>query len=229
MPTFLELCQQFHQEIGAAGTISTVTSQTGMLKRYVDWIVKADQKIQSRKINWKFLWNEWELTLVENISEYSPPDGLKMFDEKSFWKGAGTSDAVKVNFIKHKLWRDSYRHSFIDADEVLNLTLLPNGKIKTIPAPDSTEAGSVITADYWRSPVKLVSNGQYSVIPEEFHDLIISQAKVYHAEYRHDSGAFNAASIEHETRYRDLKAHSLPGNEDENKSESSSMMMIEVS
>lgn len=229
MATFLELCQQVHQECGVAGTISTVLNQTGMLKRVVDWVAKADMKIQSRKSNWKFLWAEWEVELLEGFSEYYPPDNLSMFDERSFWKDAGSDDAINMQFLDYKVWRDDLRHQYTENDESAYVFLKPNGRILFVPTPDSTDANKYVTAEYWRSPIKLVNNNQVSVIPVQFHDLIVSQAKLYHAEYRHDTGAYNAAYVEHETRYPDLKAHSLPGQEDQNKSESTQPMTIIVS
>ena len=228
MSTFLQLCQQYHQEIGAAGTITTVLDQTGMLKRYIDWIAKANRKIQGRKANWKFLWNTWELTFVTGISEYSPPDGLGSFDEDSFWVGAGTADAYKLDFVEYKYWRDVLRNEFIDSGEPSYLTIKPNGKVALLPTPDSDSNGLIVTADYWRAPVELSDNNQVSLIPPMFHDLIISLAKMYHAEYRHDSGVYAAASVEHETMYRDLKAHSLPGKEEDNRSESVFQKVIVV-
>jgi hypothetical protein len=228
MATFLELCQQVHEECGVGGTISTVVGQTGMLRRIVNWVVKADMKIQSRKSNWKFLWAEWEVELIEGFSEYKPPDDISMFNEKSFWKDVGTDDAVHMKFVKYDDYRDSLRQQYTENDESEYVVLKPNGKLLFVPAPDTGDAGKYVSSEYWRSPIRLVNNNQVSVIPVQFHDLIVSQAKVYHAEYRHDTGAYNAAYIEHETRYPDLKAHSLPGQEDQNKSESTQPMTITV-
>ena len=228
MATFLELCQQVHEECGIGGSISTVVGQTGMLRRVINWVAKADVKIQSRKSNWKFLWSEWEVELLDGYGEYFPPDNVSMFDENSFWKDVGTDDAIHMKFVKYNEYRDGLRQQYTESDESEYVVLKPNGKLLFVPTPNADDASKYVSAEYWKSPVKLVSNDQVSVIPVQFHDLIVSQAKVYHAEYRHDTGAYNAAYIEHETRYPDLKAHSLPGQEDQNKSESTQPMTITV-
>ena len=226
MSTFLELCEKLREECGIAGTIPSVIGQTGMHARLIGYIQKANRKIQSRKINWKFLWNEWSTTL--SSGELTPPDGLAMFDQGSFWVDAGTSDAFPLRYLDYRTWRDMARQQFIDVGQPVCVTVKPNGKVGISPPPDSTYVSSTLTADYWRQPVELVSNNQVSVIPTHLHQIIVAQAKMYWAEYAQDSGRYDAAFVEHEDLYRDLKAHSLPGMEDDGKSESSTPMTIEV-
>ena len=226
MPTFLQLCEQLREEVGVQGTISTVSGLTGMHLRLVNYIIKADKKIQRRKINWKFLWNEWEQAITsETGSEINPPAGLGMFDQTSFWLDAGTSDAVQLRYIDYKEWRDFHRHQYSETNQPVYVAIKPNGKLAILPAPDDDYP---LTADYWRAPVPLVNSGQVSLIPEQFHDLIVAQAKIYFAERAHDSGLYQSAYVEHEDTYREMKAHCLPGNEDDNKSQSSISHVIEI-
>jgi hypothetical protein len=228
MATNLVLCQMLHQDVGVAGAIPTVIDQIGMLKRVVDYVNKANRKIQRRKTNWNFLWAEWDLTLVIDQSEYPPPDGIGAFDQTSFWVKAGTVNARQLTYIDYKEWRDFYQHMYTDSNESAFVTIKPNGNIAVLPAPDSADAGSVMTADYWKAPVDLTADAQVSLIPEQFHDCIVSLAKVYFAEKAHDTGLYNSAYIEHEQTYKELKAHSLPGQAEERKSESSIPKVIEV-
>jgi len=228
MSTFLALCQQLHSDVGTAGSMTKVSDQTGELKRIVDYIVKANRKIQRRKTNWKFLWAEWDYTIVLDTSEFSGPDGLGAFDQESFWVNSGATDARHLTFIDHKEWRDIYRQGYIDSGESSFITIKPNGKLAILPSPDSDDAGSAITCDYWKAPVELVNNGDISLIPSQFHEAIISQAKMYYAIKKHNTGLYNAAFIEHEAIYRELKAYSLPGQEEERKSEASKVMYATV-
>ena len=226
MPTFLQLCEQLREEVGVQGTTSTTANQTGMHLRLINYIIKADKKIQRRKTNWKFLWNEWSQSITaETGSEINPPAGLGMFDETSFWLDAGTDDAVQLQYVDHKEWRDFYRHQFSETDPPAYVAIKPNGKLAILPAPD---AAYTLTADYWRTPVPLVSQNQVSLIPEQFHDIIVAQAKIYFAERAHDTGLYQSAYVEHEDAYRELKAHQLPGAEDDNKSQSSISHVIEI-
>jgi len=224
--TFLEMCELLREECGIAGTIVTVSGQTGMHKRLIGYIQKANRKIQSRKANWKFLWAEWLQVLTGG--ELNPPDGLGMFDQTSFWVDAGTDDAFPLEYVDYKKWRDYLRHQQNEPGQPIYVTIKPNGKVVISPSPNSDYTAKNLTADYWRSPIELVSNSQISPIPLAFHQAIVAQAKVYWAEYSHDTGRYNSASLEHEQLYAELKAHSLPGNEDDGKSESSISHVIEV-
>ena len=226
MPTFLQLCEQLREEVGVQGTISSVSGQTGMHLRLINYIIKADKKIQRRKANWKFLWAEWEQEItVETGGEISPPAGLSMFDQTSFWLDAGTSDAVQLQYVDYKEWRDFHRHPYSETDPPTYVAIKPNGKLAILPAPDGDYT---LTADYWRAPVPLVNQNQVSLIPEQFHDLIVAQAKIYFAEKSHDSGLYQSAYVEHEDTYREMEAHCLPGDEDDNKSQSSISHVIEI-
>ena len=228
MATFLELCQQLHREVGVAGSITQVTGQTGHLLRLVEYIKKANRKIQLRKGNWNFLWGQWDLTTVASTSTYSGPDSLGSFDESSFWYQSGSSDAQKMGFIEYREYRDAYKNVYLDSGMPQFVTIRPDGKVLLIPTPSSTYASKTISADYWKSYVDITANGSLSPIPSQFHDIIVAQAKVYWAEKVHDNGLYQAAIIEHEDLYTALKAHSLPGKQDENRSESSLSRVITV-
>lgn len=227
--TFLELCEKLREECGIAGTIATVTGQTGMHQRLIGYIQKANREIQSRKANWKFLWVEWTQVL-SGVSggELNPPDGLGMFDQTSFWVDAGTANAFPLEYVDHKEWRDSLRHQSTDLDQPAFVTIKPNGKVGIMPSPSTEYTTSILTADYWRSPVDLVSNGQSSLIPIQFHQIIVELAKMYWSEYAHDTGRYNAAFVSHDILYKALRSHSLPGNEDDGKSQASILNTIEV-
>jgi hypothetical protein len=230
MPTFLELCEQLREEVGVQGTVSSTSGQAGMTLRLINYVKKANLKIQRRKVNWKFLWAEWSQVLsgISVDGEFAPPDGLGMFDQTSFWVDAGAADAFPLAYVDHKVWRDNLRHRYSDADQPQFATIKPNGRVAILPRPSTDYTAKSLTADYWRSPVALVSNGQKSIIPEEYHQIIVAQAKMYWAEYAHDTGLYNAAYVEHEDIYRELKAQYLPGNEDDGKSQSSIFHAIEV-
>lgn len=144
MPTKLQLCQQLHQELKIAGTLSTTVGLTGQLDRLCNAIVKADRFIQGIYTDWKFLWREWENVLVVNTGDYAAPSGIGSFDESSFWVEAGADDAYPLQYMAYKLWRDELRHSYTEADEPAYVVLKPNGTVTFVPSPDSTSAGDTV-------------------------------------------------------------------------------------
>lgn len=220
MSTFLELCVTTHRECKVAGSISTTIGQTGRLLDIVNSVQKANRKIQRRRIDWNFLWSEWELTLVEDIGTYSPPTAIGSFDRDSFWLDAGTTDACPIEYVGWRRFRDTLKNEYTETGEVSFIALKPNGQVSVLPVPDSDCAGSIISCEYWKAPVELTSDSQVSLIPPQFHDAITSQAKVYMAEKLSNSGLLASASVEHEQVYMALKTHSLPGNQRDGMSES---------
>ena len=221
MPTKLELCQQLHQELKIAGTLSTTVGNIGQLDRLCNAIVKADRYIQLLYTDWKFLWREWENTLVENLGNYSAPSGIGAFDEASFWVNAGTSDAYPLEYVYFKRWRDELRHNYTEADEPFCVVLRPNNSVVFVPTPDSNSSGNIVTADYWLAPVGLADDSQMSLIPEQFHDAIVAMGKYYYGEYLQNRALQNSAMEQYLPIIKKLEAHSLPGRSDDNKSESS--------
>ena len=56
MSTFLQLVDQLHDDVGAAGVAPTaVTGLTGEAARLASWIQRADEYVQLLYVNWKFL------------------------------------------------------------------------------------------------------------------------------------------------------------------------------
>ena len=221
MSTKLELCKQLHQELKIAGTLSTTIGHVGQLDRLCNAIIKADLFIQLLYTDWKFLWREWENTLVEDIGSYTAPSGIGAFDEASFWVNAGSTDAYRLEYADYKKWRDDLRHTYTESGEPYYIVLKPNGSVMFTPTPDSTAAGKIVTADYWLAPVELKDDNQISLIPEQFHDAIVAMGKYYYGEYTQNSELQNSAMSQYLPVMKKLEAHSLPGRFDENKSEPS--------
>lgn len=229
MPTKLELCQQLHQELKIAGSLSTTVGNIGQLDRLCNSIIKADRFIQLLYTDWKFLWREWENTLVADIGSYSGPTGIGSFDEASFWVGAGTQEAYQIEYYSYKQWRDELRHSYTETgDEPFYVVLKPNNSVVFTPTPNSTAAGKTVTADYWLAPVLLSDDSQVSLIPEQFHDAIVAMGKYYYGEYLQNSGLQGSAIEQFTPVIKKLEAHSLPGRLDDNKSDPSFQKTIVV-
>ena len=80
MSTFLELVQDLHVEVGAAGVApATVTGQQGEAERLVGWIQKADEFVQLKYVNWKYLRNEFTTanTTTQGVDTLAAPTGTK--------------------------------------------------------------------------------------------------------------------------------------------------------
>ena len=189
MSDFLTLVQDLHTEVGAAGVAPTaVTSQTGEAARLVNWIKRADLKIQNKWINWKFLRdtfaNAGGNTTTQSIATLAKPSTLKTWDLATFKiraPGAATDgseddplEAVEYDMIKGQI---------LDVAEgvIDRVIILPNNNLQFEPVPDGVYT---ILADFYSKPIPLAANTDVSLIPEEYHDTaILGRAMMYYGNY----------------------------------------------
>ncbi len=230
MMTFLEICRTVAMRVNIGGALVSAENQTGLQQKLVDFVAKADIDIQMQYTNWRFLQREWDLTLVQDQSVYTPPDSARDFDKESFWLDPGTSDAQKLQHVDYKEWRSLLRHSYYESDEPLFCVVNPDNTVRIVPAPCHECAGRMVSCDYWLKPVKMTNNSDVSLIPEQhIETVVIPLAIMYFAENRHDTGWYNSSFIAYSNGMRILKAEQLPGWHDDNMSESTTPLVIEVS
>ena len=71
---FLELCQRVRQDAGVSGEGPTaVTGQSGILSRIVSWVKQANNEIQLKNKDWRFLWAQGEGNAIKMVGSISLP------------------------------------------------------------------------------------------------------------------------------------------------------------
>ena len=114
---YLDLCKRLAQESGISGAgPATTVSQTGQLKRVVDWTSQAWQDIQKMRTDWLFMSKEFTFNTVAATRDYYAPDysitNVDRWDNQSFLiyeTALGESDQNKLEFLSYRKWRDAYR------------------------------------------------------------------------------------------------------------------------
>ena len=183
MSTFLELVQDLHREVGAAGVApTTVVGQRGENQRLVRWVQDADVFVQTLWHNWKFL---IDLTFSQNTiastQDIVAPAGLNIWDWKSF---KIDNDPIAVTEY-YKTRQDTFDSSIEDVPS--RIIILPNNNLRLDPIPDGVYT---ITADHFVKPTKMTANTDVSVIPPEYHqNVILGRAMIFYGNYE------NAAEI----------------------------------
>lgn len=210
------------------GSLTAVTGQTGMLARVVEWIAKADYKICSLHPDWDFMWAEGEQTLSEGGSPYTVTSGLHRYDRKSFWIDSGTDDAAPLRCVDYREYQRTVKHLNTDNDYPDYVVIAPDRDLIVYPDTDATNAGKKISFDYWKVATALAADGDYSVIPEPYQEIIIWRAKMYHAAMRHDNGAYEEAQAEFTRMLFELEAEYWPGRENDNVGAAEEPFVIEV-
>lgn len=184
MSTFLELVQDLHAEVGAAGVAPVaVTSQTGEAERLVNWIIRSDYKIQAKWINWKFLRTAFTSgnTTTQGVATLAKPATLKTWDLATLrYIAPGNTIADKFGQIVEY---ENVKTEILDtAEGVLSrLIIMPDDSLLFEPVPNGVYT---LLGDYYAKPIKLSANGSISLIPEEYHDtVILGRAMMYYGNY----------------------------------------------
>ena len=205
--SYLALCQKLRQEVGVAGAgPATVVGQVGILKKLVDWVADADMHIKSKWLDWDFLWTQFSINTIANVKDYSAPSDIGLWEEESFYLNYSGDDPIYLKEMSYKAWRTAYPNS--ETGTPSYYVIKPDKNIILYSTPDGIDT---LTADYWRTPVKLAANTDTSLIPAKFDRLIIAQAKIFYAEHENAPEVMQAAINEYTTLLHRLESAYLPG------------------
>ena len=178
--TYLELCVKAQRDCHVQGSdLSSVTGQVGMLANIVRWVADADEFIQSKHIDWNFLWSQWSTPTIAGTKNYVAPTDIGQWDYESFYLDQTANSYQHLTVVDYKEWRKTYRNGTQSNAKPVKLTVQPDKSISLYPVPDSAYS---LTADYFKRPTRLSSNTNTSDIPEQFEQTIIELVKARYAE-----------------------------------------------
>ncbi len=175
MSDFLTLVQDLHRESGASGVApTTIENQTGENLRMVNWIARADQYVQNLWTRWKYLRFEYVGVTVASQRDVVKPGTIKTWDNDTFFIGGDPIEAVHYNSVKREVFDLTFE------DTPWRIIIMPNGDLRYDPIPNAIFN---ITADAYLLPVPLTSNAQVSLIPEQFHNVILGRGLILYGNY----------------------------------------------
>lgn len=206
--TFLQLVQQFYREMGYSGPApTTVVGQTSQKRKAVDWIAEADFLINSRWVDWDYMWSQWTQATVSGTANYAAPADIGTWDKESFYLNYTSDSYAKLNYISYKEWREQYRQGTQTNDEPNLFTVLPDKSITLQSPPDGIYT---IYADYWKEPTKMTADADTPEMPDRFQRIIIVRAKIIHAEHFENQMLYQQAIMEYGELLERLEADQLP-------------------
>jgi len=215
MSTFLDLCKSYRSEAGIPGSGPvTVINQTGELERVVLDIQTAEQDIKRQWQNWKFLWATHSANTIAGAAWLTvlKPADLGTWDTESVWIDKGTDNAIQLDYVDYDEWRNDQAVGTPVSDTPTEFTVLPNGEIRVYPIPTQAQA---FTGEYWSSAANnLAQDADVSIIPVEYHRIIIVRAKIIYAEREDAPEIMAGASVEYSDLLTGLEAAYLPGQGD---------------
>lgn len=208
---FLQLVNQLQFESGAGNApLTTVIGVSGESKRLVDWVRQANMRIQTMYVDWKFLRSQLEPTFITGIGiqDYAAPEDHNYWNLKSF-----VIDDIDVSAVEFHPLTDRFQRTGTGRPD--KVVILDNNQLRLWPVPD---AGYLVEAEYFIKPVDLDpedtdANAQLSLIPEQFHWLIVYDALRYYANYENAPEIMNQAREGIALWMPRLEAHQLRGSQ----------------
>jgi hypothetical protein len=208
---FLQLVNQLQFESGAGNApLTSVIGQTGETKRLVDWVRQANIRIQTMYVDWKFLRSQLEPTFITGIGmqDYAAPDDLNYWNMKSF-----VLDDIDIRATEYHPIDDRFQSNTIGRPD--KVSVLDDNQLRFWPVPDG---GYLVEAEYFIKPVDLDpmvvdANSQISLIPEQFHWVIVYDALRYYANYENAPEIMNQAREGIALWMPRLEAHQLRGSQ----------------
>jgi len=215
---YLALCKRLRQEAGITGDGPTTTvSQTGQLKRVVDWVMQAWIDIQIMRPDWLFMNSEFTFNTVAATRDYLAADysitDLKLWDTNSFLiyeTSVGESDQSVITYLPYKKWRNQYRPRMNDRndDRPQLFTITPDNKVRFEPRPDKIYT---IEGDYKLSTQTLeADDDEVTGLPEDFHMAIVWKALMYYAHYEDAGEVMDEAEVNFGNMQHRLEIEQLP-------------------
>ena len=209
MATYLELVQELHQVSGASGAApQRIEGLIGDYARLARFVATADYNVQTRWLNWNFLWartgDEFHVT---PSGPTLPPEDLFTWDTHAMFIRPSAGDD----------WQPVLVEEYSDAKgQILSGTpgfplvanVLPDNSIDFDPVPDQ---GYPFRCDYWKRPVRLTTASQLSAIPGEYHSsVVVGTALGYYAEYDNAQELRMLAQELIESGRSQMEVHELP-------------------
>lgn len=217
---FLELCQTFRSEAGiAGGGPSSVTDQTGMMLKVVNWVRRAWLSIQAEHPNWDFLYGgEKTVTLSDGVDEYAAaafsitdfgrwdivPNAFRIYNATQ-----GVAGERPLSYVPWPRFRQLFVGGQPQSGMPQAYAVTPNNRIRVYPVPDALDTYT-ITGAYYKAPVSLTDNTDEPAIASDLHWVIIYKALLYYAASEDAPEVYADAGAAYKEWFERLRRAELP-------------------
>ena len=212
---FLETVQKARRMCGIVGTgPTTLVSQTGIYQKLAEWVADADVMIQGQWVNWDFLRTTNTFNLSADVRDYTLASlnitDHNMWAVDSFIRDSTAPTYQVLTHLPYHEWYMLYKNGTQTTGTPTHFTVKPTRALAFYPIPDATYA---VDADYFRSPQRMSANTDTSLIPSQYHDILVYRAKMLYAESEDAQEVYQLASADYARVLAQLEAHSLPNAE----------------
>lgn len=208
---FLQLVQKVWTKCGLTGAgPSTVTGQSGMSSRVVQYVAEAYRDIQQRHDTWNWMWTRVEsATLTIGDNTYLPGDlGVTNPTARGVQRVLLQVDGKWQPIFYDRKRRDPTVYDNVTTSaKPGRVTILPNGQWKFDALPD---AAYPVAVEYFRTSHELVDSTDVPLLPEEFHWAIYWKAIEYYGHYDEDGSLLTEAQKNFASTMSRLERVALP-------------------
>lgn len=216
---YLALCLRTAQECGVPNsTLTTVSGQTGQLKRVVDWVNTAWNDIQTAHQDWGWMRTSTSWATVDAQYQYTTTQcGITagtfgMWDRitfRNYVTASGNQSEIVMGYIDYDAWRDNYLISGTRAVRTrpMDFAIGPDKSIFLGPVPS---AGYTMTADYFTAPLDMTADADVPALPTQFHMAIVYRAMMSYGAFYAASEVYQRGELEFGKLMRRLDADRLP-------------------
>lgn len=212
---YLQLCQRTRQECSISGSGPvTVASQSGEMKKIVDWVLTAYEDIQGMYATWDFLRFDFSFQTIASSSTYLP--SAVSLTELAQWKedslriyltATGVSDEQHLEPQDWTAFKDFRLIGVIPTGKPSEFAIRPNNAIVLYQTPDAIYT---VVGEYFKRPQTMTANADEPLIPNQFQMAIVWKAAMYYAADQGAAELYATAEREFKRVMRRLKRDQLP-------------------
>lgn len=219
---FLQLAQRLRQEVAGSGTgPSSVAGQGGELKRIVDWIATADEDIQRKHNEWRFMRAGFTVNTVANTAAYAasvctdtatnqPITAFRSWCKDSFkiyLQSSGLAGERPLDDIDYDAWYRLYNTATQSAGFPTEFTVLNNQAFSLGARPNAVY---VVSGEYQKAVKTLAANADVPPYPDEYHLLPMYRAMMKYGRYTGATEVYQDGQNEYRRMMNEMELTQLP-------------------
>jgi hypothetical protein len=220
---YLQLAQRLAVECGVTGGgPASVTGQTGMYAKLVNWTNDAWVEIQGMHDNWNWMREPFTFETVAGTGNYDPNavtntvTSALMTDLRYWWKDTfrcqkksiGVQDEQWLVEWEYQVFRNTYRFNVQVNGRPVVFAIMPNDKkVMLGQIPDDIYQ---ISGEYQILPVSMTANTDTPALPTHLHLAIVYKAMEYYGLYEAAPEVLSRGTTQFSRLRNQLEREQLP-------------------
>ena len=234
--SYLDLVTDMIRETGLNGGVppASISQASGDQAKVTYWIQVADMQIQRERIDWDFLWGQYDdapLSPGSNVVPLPTEEGGEVITLNTVpEKRLAVIDANgQPHFPCFMDWNEfSVLFNFETQDESDYPAYWTLRRDRTIRFSEPiASSGLICKYEYYRKPKRLLQDDDVSLIPYDFDRIIVLLAKILYAEHEDAPEVEQGSTAQYNHMLDQMRTIHIPGAEYE-RSDDHELMVVET-